>query len=664
MKDLFAWLLSYFSSSPDTIKPFIFYLSVFPLNHTIRRRRLVRRWIAEGYSNSRDNEECTAEEDGEKSFLKLISLSMVQVPELIMTPPMCQVNGFFLEYINSRPMEDNLVFALKGHSRKNLQRTGRRHLAIHESWDRDQNVFGSIDFSRLRSLTVFGEWKSFFISDKMRLLRILDLEDVSSGVRNDDVKKIVKVLYRLKFLSLRKCKGITHLPESLGNLKQLQTLDIRETFVVELPKSIIKIEKLQYIRAGRGTTPPTHDDDFSMVSPASTAERTSSSADENNMGVRPPLPSTPPSIVASPPTAEPEVVALAAGPESGMSEAAAAPPPTEAAAAAAPRPVAPEPTVAESVSPAAPPAAEPPVPQEAPAAKSTSSLARCCCATLVPNLLSRLRTTHRRVDTRCHHSGVKVPRGIGKLTNLQTLGVVNISAVGWKAFVEELRNLTQLHKLGVSGINKDNCQTFFSAILCLAHLRSLSLQVQVDEDNEAGFLDHISWHPENLRSLKLYGLGSKLPQWIKKLQNGSKLSLQMTSLSQEEINLLPWRLHSLRIFLLEFQVLQFGQPNSYGQFSVDFLEISCSSKLETTIMFQRCYACVLRIRCGRVRSLRVSGLQNVKQLKQVWLSGPYDDALKQNLESEIANYHEEGLPKPVLRLEEPGSSLPYLWTSS
>ena len=193
MKDLFAWLLSYFSSSPDTIKPFIFYLSVFPLNHTIRRRRLVRRWIAEGYSNSRDNEECTAEEDGEKSFLKLISLSMVQVPELIMTPPMCQVNGFFLEYINSRPMEDNLVFALKGHSRKNLQRTGRRHLAIHESWDRDQNVFGSIDFSRLRSLTVFGEWKSFFISDKMRLLRILDLEDVSSGVRNDDVKKIVKV---------------------------------------------------------------------------------------------------------------------------------------------------------------------------------------------------------------------------------------------------------------------------------------------------------------------------------------------------------------------------------------------------------------------------------------------------------------------------------------
>jgi len=159
LQDLFVWLLSYFHSCPDVLKPCIFYLSIFPLNHIIRRKRLVRRWIAEGYS--RDSKESTAEKNGETSFSKLVNLSMIQAPRTTETSaeqncckrmPLCQANGFFREYIVSQSMEDNLVFALEGHCDKNLQRTGR-HLAIERSWDRDPNVYESIDFARLRSLT-------------------------------------------------------------------------------------------------------------------------------------------------------------------------------------------------------------------------------------------------------------------------------------------------------------------------------------------------------------------------------------------------------------------------------------------------------------------------------------------------------------------------------
>lgn len=142
LRGLFSWVHSYFHSCPDSLKPCIFYMSIFPVNHKIRRRRLVRRWIAEGYSAA--TKECTAEEKGEKSFVDLCELSMIQLPGSTslcysMRMPSCKINGFFREYIKSQSMEENLVFALEGHCSVNLQRTGR-HLTIENTWDRDISV--------------------------------------------------------------------------------------------------------------------------------------------------------------------------------------------------------------------------------------------------------------------------------------------------------------------------------------------------------------------------------------------------------------------------------------------------------------------------------------------------------------------------------------------
>jgi hypothetical protein len=75
-------------------------------------------------------------------------------------------------------------------------------------------------------------------------------------------------------------------------------------------------------------------------------------------------------------------------------------------------------------------------------------------------------------------------------------------------FLEEVKKLTQLRKLGLSGINRDNWDMLCNAISRnLPHLESLSLQLMLLEEEGGSFdfacFDHIAEPPETLESLKV-----------------------------------------------------------------------------------------------------------------------------------------------------------------
>jgi hypothetical protein len=182
--------------------------------------------------------------------------------------------------------------------------------------------------------------------------------------------------------------------------------------------------------------------------------------------------------------------------------------------------------------------------------------------------------------------------------------------------------------------------------------------VWLDDRNQTGCLDAISAPPQRLQSLKLYGCVDKLPAWIKLLSNLSKLKLQMEMITQEEVDLLG-HLPSLRTLCLypkdfQYGVLRFNE--SFRQLML--LEIACNSKLQS-IRFEYCDVMnvleVLKIHCFHVSSLKLLGLNKLNGLKEVSLSGSYDDKVKQHMQTEIQQHPKKVKPDlKVIQVPPPG----------
>nr|CAB3493794.1 unnamed protein product [Digitaria exilis] len=258
-----------------------------------------------------------------------------------------------------------------------------------------------------------------------------------------------------------------------------------------------------------------------------------------------------------------------------------------------------------------------------------------------------------------HNEGVDIPAAaeIGKLTALHTLGVINVNGAGGNKAIlkKELNELTQLRKLGVSGINRGNIKDLFSAISGLHHLESLSLRL--DEDN---FPDGISLPKpvaDTLKSFKLYGNMRRLPaSWIEQLGNLENLKLELTISGQEDIGALSdLRFHKTEVITRLCVKLSQGGKLDLGfvwvfslYSSLAVFEIDCISSSEITFGYSMmAHVELLKVRCWKEASLTFSGLEQLRSLKEVWLMGSFDDdTLKQEMQKQLA-VHEN---KPVLKL--------------
>ncbi|KAJ1255437.1 hypothetical protein BS78_K218900 [Paspalum vaginatum] len=211
------------------------YLSVFPKGHKIRRKRLTRRWIADGFVSEKQG--LSVEDVAETCFNQLIQRKIIQPIEHSRNGKVksCQVHDMVLEYLISKAAEEDFITVVGSHwSMPPTHSSKVRRLAVHSS-----------DSKRAKHSLDKLHFKTF----KTGIIQVLDLEGCKhlreSHVKVNDICEMVL----LKYLSVRGT-DIKNLPQNIHKLKYLETLDVRETEVQQLPSTLKGTMKTLRILSG------------------------------------------------------------------------------------------------------------------------------------------------------------------------------------------------------------------------------------------------------------------------------------------------------------------------------------------------------------------------------------------------------------------------------
>ncbi|KAM3206459.1 hypothetical protein ACQJBY_061896 [Aegilops geniculata] len=221
--------------------------------------------------------------------------------------------------------------------------------------------------------------------------------------------------------------------------------------------------------------------------------------------------------------------------------------------------------------------------------------------------------------------GVRVPRGIGNLKELQILEVVDITQTSKKA-VKELGELIQLRKLSMVGKGrfveeKRKMLYLCGAIEKLSSLRSLNLDVDCDGSLE--WLHNVSCPPPLLNKLRLVGkLGGKMPEWVGSLKRLVKIHLEWSKLEEDQITEMLGKLPKLMLLNLGAVAFHGKKLVFREEAFVNLKKICIDSLFELReVRFQK--GALSQLETMEISSCRLGlgiiGIKNLQRLKQISL---------------------------------------------
>ncbi|EEE64108.1 hypothetical protein OsJ_18939 [Oryza sativa Japonica Group] len=251
----------------------LLYLGIFPNNRPLKKKVVIRRWLAEGYART---DSLRSEEDiADENFSKLIDRNIIQPVDTRNNSEVktCKTHGIMHEFLLNKSLSQIFIAkSSRDHPRLGVN-TNACHLSFH-SGELTECVASDEELSRVRSLTVFGHaGDAICYVRRCKLIRVLDLQECSD--LDDDHLKYICKLWHLKYLSFG--SNISELPRSIDGLHCLETLDLRRTQIKFLPIEAIMLPHLAHL-FGKFML---HEDDVKSVNKMSKLQKFFSSKKSN-----------------------------------------------------------------------------------------------------------------------------------------------------------------------------------------------------------------------------------------------------------------------------------------------------------------------------------------------------------------------------------------------
>ena len=236
--------LSY-NQLPRCLKPCFLYFGIYPEDFEIPMRQLIQLWIAEGFIQKIRNR--NVEDVAEDYLEELIDRSLIQVATKRLDGGVktCRIHDLLRDLCISESIEEKF---LEVHLDVNLPPISKsRRISIH--FANYPNIYSSpCEPSNCRSIIGFRgvvelkspPEKSFleWLCKSNKLVRVIELNNMGICCL---IPNMIENLILLRYLGIR--PGEHHvIPDSICNLWNLETLDMRNSIIERLPQGIWKLK--------------------------------------------------------------------------------------------------------------------------------------------------------------------------------------------------------------------------------------------------------------------------------------------------------------------------------------------------------------------------------------------------------------------------------------
>lgn len=238
-------LLLSFNDLPYTLKRCFLYCSLFPVNYRMKRKRLVRMWMAQRFVEPIRG--VKAEEVADSYLNELVYRNMLQVIlwNPFGRPKVFKMHDVIREIALSLSKAERFCDVYTSDNdgdddddTETREDYNTRHLCIQR-----EMRSGIVRTTNLHSLLVCSSAKQIIeLPPSLNLLRALDLE----GSAISKLPDCLVTLFNLKYLNLSKTE-VKELPRNFHKLINLETLNTKHSKIEELPPRMSKLRKLRYL---------------------------------------------------------------------------------------------------------------------------------------------------------------------------------------------------------------------------------------------------------------------------------------------------------------------------------------------------------------------------------------------------------------------------------